>query len=128
MARYPLELDLQYPWLAPFAVHTEFDFSHDRVKGCASRVCGKAVVIESAGRFDGLSNHLKLCVGQRRHVVPEKIDARFTGACLVGIQELLHTRERHLWNGLPVFVVDEAVEQRAERCFYPCILRAVNAS
>jgi hypothetical protein len=56
--------------------------------------------------------------------VPEGIDLRVIGACLVSIQQLLNTGERHLWNWLPVFVVHEAVEQRAERRFYRCVLRA----
>ena len=91
MTRYSLELDLQDSRLRPFAVHTELNRSHDRVKGRASCVCRKAGVVESARCFDSLSNHLKLGVGERCHVMPEEIDTRVSGACLVGIQQLLNT-------------------------------------
>jgi hypothetical protein len=80
MAGYSLELNLQDPWLRPFAVYAKSDQTHDGVKGRASRVCPKAGVVESAGRFDSLSNDLRLGIGERRHVMPEEIDARVTGA------------------------------------------------
>jgi hypothetical protein len=63
MAGYSLELNLQDAWLLPFAVYAESDRTHDGVKGRASCVCPKAGVVESAGRFDSLSNDLKLGVG-----------------------------------------------------------------
>jgi len=91
MTRYSLELDLQDPRLRPFAVHTELNRPHYGVKDRASRVCGEAGVVESAGCLDSLSNHLKLGVGERHHVMPEEIDTRVSGACLVGIQQLLNT-------------------------------------
>src|SRR6267142_1241577 len=115
MASYSLELDLQDPWLRPLTVHAELDRAHDGVKGRASSVCSKAGVVESPCRFDRLSNHLHLGIGERRHVVPQGIDLRVIGACLVSIQEWLNTGKNHLRNRLPIFVVHEAVEQRAER-------------
>src|SRR5437762_14342284 len=125
MASYSLELDLQDPWFRPFTVHAELDRAHDGVKGRASCACPKAGIVESPCRFDRLSNHLHLGIGERRHIVPQGIDLRVIGARLISIQQLLNTwEEHHLWSGLPIFVVDEAVEQRAERRFYRCVLRA----
>src|SRR5256884_245067 len=77
---------------------------HDGVKGRASCVCPKAGV-ESPCRFDRLSNHLHLGIGERRHVVPQGIDLRVIGACLVSIQELLNPGKHHPRNRLPIFVV-----------------------
>jgi hypothetical protein len=69
MAGYSLELDLQDPWLCPFAFYPKPDIAHHGVKGRASSVRRKACVVEAAGRSDSLSNHLHLGVGERRHIM-----------------------------------------------------------
>jgi len=128
MAGYSLELDLQDSRLRPFAVYAKSEITHDGVKFGASCVCRKACVVEATGRFDSLSNHLHLSVGKGRHVVSQKIDACVTGACLIGIQELLSAGEHHPRNRLPIFVVHKSVEQRAECGFHSRVLRTDHAA
>src|SRR6266446_7207903 len=113
MAGYSLELDLQDPWLCPFTFCAKPDCAHDGVKSSASCVCRKAWIVEPTGRFDSLSKHLHLGIGKRCHVMSQEIDARVIGLCLVGIQKLLDAGEHHLRDWLPIFIVHEAVEQRA---------------
>ena len=65
MAARGLELDLQDPWLCPFALYSKLDWTHDGVKGGASCVRREACVVETTGRFDSLCSHLHLGIGMR---------------------------------------------------------------
>src|SRR5438128_1492934 len=102
MARYSLELDLQDPWLCPFAIYAKPD--------SASCVRREACVVEATGGFDSLSHHLHLGVGEWRHVMSQEVDAGLAGSCLVGIQQFLNAREHHLGDWCPIFVVHESIE------------------
>jgi hypothetical protein len=90
MSGYAPKLNLQDARMRPFPVLAELDVAHDGVKGRAPCVRRKAGVIETTGHFDSLSNHLHLGISERRHIVPEEVDAGVAGARLVGIQELLN--------------------------------------
>ncbi len=53
----------------------------------------------------------------------QEIDAGVVGSRLVGIQHFLNARKHPVRYRHPIFVVHEAVEQRAKRGFHRCVLR-----
>src|SRR5215813_3119367 len=94
----------------PFAQLVEADLADDGLERARVDVVGELVVIERAGRLDGLLQHLHGRVGERRLIEAERIDAGLGRLRLVLLQKVLDAGEAHLRARHEKVVVHQAIE------------------
>src|SRR5580704_8627454 len=78
-----VKLDLQHARLGPFAIGTELNVANHRVEGVRPEIVRDFRLIGAPGFANGLTNDLKIGIGEGRLIIAKRIGATVANTGLV---------------------------------------------